>query len=393
MNLIDSTAQEIESGEEWHADFQRMSEFKDTWSDDMLRRGICWQVAQGCVAGWKDFTQSRLIRTVGDSFAFPFMNFQSNSDIAKTKPRYRIAYVIMVHKDFNNVKNLIEAINDPHIFALIHVDRRADPEFYRQVQELIMQYDNMDVIRDRFTVIWAHVSIVWTQLWGFFELLDRIDFEYVINLSGSDYPLKSTSTMLAALDKMPNHNWVWWAPNSNNILYRLVWMWHCRVKNGDPEGLCDFANKVQGQREFQLWDIFPVHRKSSQWVILTKSTIERLRSSKGLRLLLLHMEHSSIPDESLFSLFISGSAKDTPITNRDPKRLMSWNHGPHPHTFSIMDTKTILAEQSAFFFIRKVDTVSDPQLKQLLDSIRQKGQMDRLPVHIYNPDSGIIPID
>ena len=242
-------------------------------------------------------------------------------------------------------------------------------------------------------MLWAHVSMVWVQLQAYFDLLDMIDFEYVINLSGADYPLKTPSVMSKALKRLPGYNWVWWSDDPQENTLRLEFLWHCRDQPGVVDGRCTYTDQVEGYRAFLLQDLFPVQYKSSQWMILTKQTVEYLRSSESLRLLLLWSEHSSTPDETFMTAVLASSPFRT-RTLRDPKRLMKWNHEAHPHTWTAKDEELIRSNADAFFFIRKVDTDSDIELKWILDDVRSEGRIAEPLVHKYQPHiDGIVPVD
>jgi hypothetical protein len=52
--------------------------------------------------------------------------------------------------------------------------------------------NNVFLAEKRYGGIWGHISLVWMQLSGFWELLDIADWDYVINLSAFDFPLRKT---------------------------------------------------------------------------------------------------------------------------------------------------------------------------------------------------------
>ena len=56
----------------------------------------------------------------------------------------------------------------------------------------IWNEDNVYISETSYHGLWGHISLVWMQLNGFFELLDLADWDHVINLSASDYPLRSS---------------------------------------------------------------------------------------------------------------------------------------------------------------------------------------------------------
>ena len=332
----------------------------------------------------------------------PFLNFDGREDPkamvpATLRPHYRLAYVLMVHHKPENVAALVDALADKNVFIYIHVEVFAPNSFYEEIQEIVRTRKHVALMPTRFAVSWAHVSLIWVEVRAFFDLLDMISFEYVINLSGADYPLKSAKTIYQHLEKKPKSNWVWWKTDGEKTAWeiegRTHYMFHCR--EGEIEGERDKCNfypmNIQGYREFDGFkDLFPQVLKTSQWMILHRSAVEYLRSSEAGKLLLMHFEHSLIPDELFFSTFLASSPFNT-RTFRDPKRLMFWYGGSHPWEWTKGDEESINFWEKHFFWIRKVDVGSNPQLKETLDGIRRKDRMSDRMVLEYK--EGIIPVD
>ena len=107
---------------------------------------------------------------------------------------HRLAYLIMVHASYENTVHLVESLLDPFVTILIHVDAKA-PALKRQLQQYLwkLSVDPRRIrIMDRsFTGLWGSHTLVQMELAGFFELLDmNADWEWVVNLSGKDYPLR-----------------------------------------------------------------------------------------------------------------------------------------------------------------------------------------------------------
>jgi len=99
----------------------------------------------------------------------------------------RIAYLILAHNTPNHMARLVRALNSPNAAFFIHVDRKSDlSPFTREIP-----HDNTTFITDRIAVYWGDSSIVKATL----KLIERAlgdprDFEYLVLLSASDYPLK-----------------------------------------------------------------------------------------------------------------------------------------------------------------------------------------------------------
>ena len=120
-----------------------------------------------------------------------------------SKP-HKLAYFILAHKSFDNVVNLLNGLLDPYVTILIHVDAKNPQLKNRLIQYLedkvarnpASHYSRVRIMRRSFIGLWGHSSLVFAQLAGFFELLDMgADWEYVINLSGNDYPLRTNDAI------------------------------------------------------------------------------------------------------------------------------------------------------------------------------------------------------
>jgi hypothetical protein len=121
-------------------------------------------------------------------------SFFYNSTATLSRP-HRLAYFLLVHKDFDNVLALIKSLLDPFVVILIHVDAK-NPMLKTLLLDFLArqsapEYSRIRVMKKSFNGLWGSSSLVMAQLAGFFELqeLDS-QWEYVVNLSGNDYPLR-----------------------------------------------------------------------------------------------------------------------------------------------------------------------------------------------------------
>ena len=140
----------------------------------------------------------------------------------RQKPKFKLAYLVMVHetKGFPHLAKLLETLDDGNAIILVHVDARSrsDP-LKERVKEWIAKRriyssstnrGNVHLAKYPFYNIWGHASLVLTQLSGFWELLDMADWDYVVNLSNYDWPLKSNAEIhrLLSHDKYKGKNFI-----------------------------------------------------------------------------------------------------------------------------------------------------------------------------------------
>jgi hypothetical protein len=122
----------------------------------------------------------------------------SRSSLPGTRRKFKLAYLVMVHDKggFKQLCKLLELLDDGNAIIMVHVDARKQSQaLYDMLYKWINKRSadgtsSIFLAKHRFSNIWGHISLVFTQLSGFWELLDLADWDYVINLSNYDYPIK-----------------------------------------------------------------------------------------------------------------------------------------------------------------------------------------------------------
>jgi Core-2/I-Branching enzyme len=416
VQLIDYSVNQILSHPDRMRHYQRETTITNTYKADLPLRGICFTIAQGNIREtdtWRPFVEKRepwhwrgkhggrILRTIDSRSALPFLNYEGQYSLqaGKQKKHYNLAYILLVHENFENVKLLVEALDDPTVFIYIHVDLASPNEFHEQIHSLAKEKSNIAVMGTQFSIIWGHMSLLWVEVRAFFDLLDLIEFDYVINLSGSDYPLKSAKTIYQTLERKPGSNWIYWSDGQDTgkeweLEMRTEHLFQCVLVPEEPNlKQCQFGFKNQGY-EWRPWDgfkqLYPRRYKTSQWIILHSSAVKWLRTSEAGKLLMVWAENTLIPDEMILATLFASS----PFVNKtykDPKRLMRWLGNPHPESWWHEDKDDIWSWAKHFLWIRKVDLTEDPELKVILDEIRKWDVMGEEIVAPYA--DGIIPVD
>src|SRR5690606_29923341 len=111
--------------------------------------------------------------------------------IANSRITSMIAYFILVHRYPEQFKRMFRAVYDPTNHYVVHVDKRSGPEFDADIRSFLADFPNSEVLEGRHAV-WGGYSLVDAELRGMARLLEmNRKWEFFINLSGQDYPLKS----------------------------------------------------------------------------------------------------------------------------------------------------------------------------------------------------------
>ena len=102
----------------------------------------------------------------------------------------RIAFLISTFTDPRHLRRLINALDSKESDFFVHVDRKVDPEPFKQLCCL----PNVHFIADRVNVYWGTYSQVEFQMRLIRAALDfSKDISHLFMLSGQDYPLWSIS--------------------------------------------------------------------------------------------------------------------------------------------------------------------------------------------------------
>jgi hypothetical protein len=215
INMIDSKAYDI------YIMLMRTNHNADPLS---IERLSCFTAAQGH-SSIANLTYSRLLTEVGSTNYFEPI-IPSIIPTVYEKKRYKMAYLVMAHdhKGFEQLKKLLQILDDGDAITLIHVDAKAhsnslhtDITRWVELRKELNPECAIYMAKTRFHNVWGHISLVFTQLSGFWELLDMADWDYIVNLSNYDFPLKRSKQIHQYLSqpKYMNKNFVrYWSDSS-----------------------------------------------------------------------------------------------------------------------------------------------------------------------------------
>jgi len=122
----------------------------------------------------------------------------------------RIVFVLTVNgRALRQVTRLLRVLYRPHHYYYIHVDTRRE-YLYRELSKLIGRFGNIRMDTTRHSTIWGGASLLTMLLDAMQELLifDDWQWDYFLNLSESDYPVKSVEELEAFLTKYKGKNFV-----------------------------------------------------------------------------------------------------------------------------------------------------------------------------------------
>ena len=123
----------------------------------------------------------------------------------------KIVYLLTVAgRASRQVYRLIKQVYSQDHYVLIHVDKRQE-FMYRELEELAKKLPNLRMVKTRFSTIWGGASLLTMLLSAMQELLEMTDWpdwDFVLNLSESDYPVKTQAELVTFLSNNRGNNFV-----------------------------------------------------------------------------------------------------------------------------------------------------------------------------------------
>ncbi|KAM7387475.1 hypothetical protein PAMA_009880 [Pampus argenteus] len=297
------------------------------------------------------------------------------SDSAAHVP-VRIAFVLVVHgRASRQFQRLFKAIYHTSHYYYIHVDQRSN-YLHREVLLLARQYPNVRVTSWRMSTIWGGASLLTMYLRSMEDLLKMSDWswDFFINLSAADYPIRTNEQLVAFLSKYPNMNFIK-SHGRDNVRFirkqgldRLFYecdthMWRL----GDrkiPEGIA-----VDG---------------GSDWFLLNRAFVDYVVNSRDelVSSMKRFYAYTLLPAESFFHTVLENSAHCESMVDNN-LRLTNWNRklgckcqykhivdwcGCSPNDFKPSDLQRFQQASRPTFFARKFEASVSQEIINQLDS-------------------------
>lgn len=305
--------------------------------------------------------------------------------IGNVKP-HRLAYLLLVHKNFKDVARLIDALLDPYVSIVVHVDAKNSQlkhdliHLIRKRSKRNQLYNRVRIMRKTVRGAWGHASLASAQMAGFFELLDfDQNWEFVVNLSGNDYPLRHNDIMYEDLKKnYDGKNLIQYWTESSHTTDRL----NTRPFLLNDDGVAGLASHYKptahpsrtGEHGMLLYPypeftIFGHH----QWMILHRSFIEWMRSSPVTMQLLAYAQFTVVPDENLFGTIALNSPFQTRVVNNCKRYLWFPPGAPHPKTITMNDFDELKnAASRGDGWTRKIELSCSGDLLECINRMRDE---------------------
>ena len=278
-------------------------------------------------------------------------------NISEGKP-FRIAYYLAAHHKPRQFAWLFSSIYTEQDLFLVHVDKKASPADYEAITKIVGGGPNI-VLLPRRTENWGGWSQVGAEMAALKVALgDSGDWDYFINLSGHDYPIKSPQDIRSTLARAYPQNFI------------RAWSFD-KVRGTEPDDphlRREMALEI-GRHTRKLGVGLPggakyLQFKGSQWHMLTREFCEWLANDKVPRRIARRLRFTHCPDETYFQAAIMTS----PFADRRAPDCGRFFEFPGPRTLVLDDLQQLLEVDD--LFARKFDEDVDGEiLRQLAERL------------------------
>jgi hypothetical protein len=254
-----------------------------------------------------------------------------------------IAYLIMIHDRAEQALRLLRAIYSPEHTYVLHVDRRASKDVLRAIDAALDDLPNAVRIRAGYGTYYGW-GIVDVQLRGMSCALETRGWEFFVNLSGQDYPLRSQEEIAAELHPYIGKSLLDMTDQRADWPESLL-----RIERFHVD-LLGRVVPVPGVPRRYPKGVRPM--AGGQWMILAREACEYLVGpARDLARLKRFYRHTALPDESFIHTALANSPLSSKLVNGN-RRYVEFDDG-RPRTLSAADVERERA--NGMLFARKFD--------------------------------------
>lgn len=294
------------------------------------------------------------------------VNMQSYSTIPQPQsrniekppvPRVRIAYFIMVHQRPEAFKMLLEKIYTRDQFYLVHIDRKAGSETTEAIQHHVIQYPNVFILEST-NIVSEGFSMIQAELNAMRFLLNASkQWDYLINLSGEDLPLRSQDIIRQFLTVHTGRNYIFYYDQK---FYRPDTLQ--RIQNHFTE-LTHKISSLVYKRDF-MKNVTPYI--GGRWFIFTRETCSFLTNNEKVMAFEDYYLHTLLPAESFFQTVLMNTEFTDILVNDDKRAHISPPIIGRDQYYA--ELLTILSESNNLF-IGKITEKTDDRIIRYIDHL------------------------
>ena len=294
----------------------------------------------------------------------------------------KLTYIIMAHKLPEQLVRLVQRLDTPDATFLIHVDRKTDDGIYRQILHSLEGRNNVYFLERRrvYYCDFTHVAVALGALREQREL--GIPFDYVLLLTGQDYPTRSGAQLQAYLAAHAGRSFMEyfplpekrWGVEDGGISRFTHWHWNIRGRELEFPHAYGPLKAIPMPVRRALLQHLPAYRKlpgdltvfggGAYWS-LTRECIEYVEKYTAEHPQFVRFFwHARIPEEMFFQTILLNSPLRHTIVN-DDLRYIAWTQSRHPVILRSDDYEKV--RESGKLFARKFDLTIDAAILDMID--------------------------
>ncbi len=291
-----------------------------------------------------------------------------------------ILYVLLMHDNIEFAQKLILALDEPNHTYIIHVDYKAQDIYndmitFRKNTQLQGDLHILEDSQGRETGAWGGFSLVNSTLNAMrYAVNDGITFDYMIDISGTTYPLVNNKAIRTELSKKPGYTHMEY---QNRAGRPPADMWQNFV---ECDGVLHRIARLTPPRGINMYT-------GSQWFILPYHVVHWFLNNPLPKDYIHYAKHVVVADEHYFATMFRNSPfcdeivtknhvfllfdkwenqKNQNITERDERKCLypDPNHCGRSPTILTKDYKRIL-QTSQHLFARKFDPANENSMELL----------------------------
>ena len=298
-------------------------------------------------------------------------------------------YIILAHKAPDQLKRLIDRLNDEDSFFFIHIDKKS---YIEPFTECVVG-NNIKFITNRINCLWGDFSQVIATLGLIEEAVKSKRDGMIILLTGQDYPIKSLSEIDYFINKNIGYNFIDIVPVEE--------IWECykdktksyKFNVSTARGHCVTFRKISKsslksffKSEISIRQLMLLMKKrklklglrqygGSAWWAFNSETLNKMYGfiNDNYKELYNYYQYTTCPDEIFFQTIAKHlSEQDNSIKIAPSFTYVNWFRditAASPVIFTMDDLDEIKLQQPDRLFARKFDIDIDDKVLDALDII------------------------
>lgn len=282
----------------------------------------------------------------------------------------KIAYLFLVHKHPEFIKLIIEHLMDGSSDFYIHVDKKSEFELFEKALRPL-EREHIFFVKPRLNIHWGAFSIIKATLnCCRMAIGQKKNYDYFINMSGQDYPIKSIAEIHSFLSKNKGTNFIehirkpgrggFGSEYTKFHFMDIDNIWLRKFVHG-------FSHLIGVFYKRKFLPHMSPYLGSGWWILSSKMIhyiIERINENLQI---IKFFKKVLLPDEVFFqTLVLNSPMKDT--VNDKNMRYIRWSRGgPTPDVFRLSDFEELADREE--LFARKFDPELDFEIIKKINKI------------------------